>query len=163
MFPINACYDYKRIFNIFEISSLNIKAKGNQDARYKQCYRCHSSGHSSLTDWLLPNCVRCGESHLFMNCPNKDKDLKCVTSGDTHMAINRRCPKATKKKIRHTGVQRNFTLTLTEFQSLLLPIENLPMKMQLLIHCCKHSLVFSQDSQQRITSYINTPLPRRYV
>lgn len=59
-----------------------------------QCHKCQGFGHTSKRCNLQTHCVKCGNDHLFVDCPSKgiQYPAKCANCQGTHTASYGQCP-----------------------------------------------------------------------
>ena len=85
----------RNIFNLRDINHHTIKIESYKpNPRVTQCHRCQDFGHTSRRCNLKIQCVKCGQDHLFINCPQKGSAFtpKCANCGGQHTASYGNCP-----------------------------------------------------------------------
>lgn len=71
------------------------------DLRIRRCFRCHQFGHIGRFCKNKPRCGHCaGAAHPQgeTDCPQAERQKKCVNCGGPHAAWDRQCPKALDAK-----------------------------------------------------------------
>ena len=58
-----------------------------------RCYKCQRYGHAAYHCRFKERCVRCGEPHIFEQCPQKDSP-KCINCWGAHSAAYGGCDAA---------------------------------------------------------------------
>lgn len=75
-----------------------------------QCFRCQSWGHSNRHCNRIPRCNKCGDNHLFSECPRERNSTeiqpKCCNCGEQHVANFRGCKALTKYEERKFSAKR---------------------------------------------------------
>ena len=92
--------------------------------RVTQCHRCQDFGQTSRRCNLKVQCVKCGQDHLFTNCPHKGPahTLKCANCGGQQNASYGKCPiqlqqrEALQQKLRNRTTDRPSTSSRPSWQ-----------------------------------------------
>ena len=105
----------RQIYNLKDINQHTLRVESYKpNPRVTQCHRCQEFGHTSRRCNLKVQCVKCGQDHLFANCPQKGPahNPKCANCGSQYTASYGKCPiqiqqrEALQQKIRNRTTER---------------------------------------------------------
>lgn len=85
----------RTIYHLKDINHHTVKVESYKPTPHIiQCHKCQGFGHTSKRCNLQTRCVKCGDEHLFANCPSKGPDYtpKCANCNGSHTASYGQCP-----------------------------------------------------------------------
>lgn len=91
----------RTIYQLQDINNHIIKIESYRPRPHiTQCHKCQGFGHTSRRCNLPTRCVKCGNNHLFAECPLKGPVHipKCANCDGAHTASYSQCPIQLKKK-----------------------------------------------------------------
>ena len=113
----------QRIFNIKDINQHIVHIEAYKATPHViQCHRCQQFGHTAKRCNMEIHCVKCGNNHIFADCPTKgpSHQPKCSNCLGQHTASYSQCPaqqaqrKALQQKLKER--QGNTSTRNTNFQ-----------------------------------------------